>query len=293
MKRLTDFLMLSLIVMVGLASCEKKPRGETLRPEYISVYEKSPDMTVDEIQVPFSGAQDAEIHVVSDLDLQWRYLADPAMEDPQWLTVKTVEEVEKGHWIVKYDAKSILENNSLGRRTGKLSFSNAEAFMGKFINIRQGYVEEYADDFADRDIGALVLSGKEVFTTDTLKIVNKDYYNYVSFNAYAYRSDNESMENVKLNVTVEGGPSFKEIDRETYTVSVPLGFAPAASNLRYMLMWNDGKVMGSKVRLKFSVDNPDGTEVMIDNLHIYKVSEAELDNIVDDEEYEDELEEWV
>ena len=61
--------------------------------------------------------------------------------------------------------------------------------------------------------------------------------------------------------------------------------------MHFLLMWNKGNVMGSKTTLTFSVDNPDGTDVYIDNLQIYKVSEAELDNFADDE-YEDEMEEW-
>lgn len=293
MKRLTDFLVCSLIVLIGLCACETKPEAEILRPEYISVYDQSPDLLVDEIQVPFKGAKDAEIHVLSNVDLQWRFLVDQYSEDPQWLTIKTVEEVEKGHWVVKYDAESVLDKNTLGRRTAKLSFSNPEMFFGKFINIRQGYVREYPVEAEGASGDSFKLTGNETYVTDTLTVVNKDYYNYVSFNAYAYRENNETHDNVTLNVTVEGGPIFKDIDRTTYTVSVPLGFAPSANNLHYMLLWNEGEVMGSKVRFKFSVDNPEGTTVTVDNLHIYKVSEAELDNFVTDEEYEEEMEEWV
>ena len=92
-------------------------------------------------------------------------------------------------------------------------------------------------------------------------------------------------------MTVNGGPVFKDINRTEYTVNVPVGNAPVASNMHFLLMWNKGNVMGSKTTLTFSVNNPEGTDVHIDNLQIYKVSEAELDNFADDE-YEDEMEEW-
>ena len=95
-----------------------------------------------------------------------------------------------------------------------------------------------------------------------------------------------------MNVTVDGGPIFRDINRTTYTINVPVGTAPAANNMNFLLMWNKGQVMGSKTTLTFSVENEEGAIVYIDNLHIYKVSEAELDNFADDE-YEDEMEDWV
>ena len=57
------------LTAVGLTACAEKPTEEVLRNEYISVYESDPAMNVSEIQVPFEGVNDAELHVVSNLEL--------------------------------------------------------------------------------------------------------------------------------------------------------------------------------------------------------------------------------
>ena len=280
------------LTAVGLIACAEKPTEEVLRNEYISVYESDPAKTVSEIQVPFEGVKDAELHVVSNLELDWRYQVDQTIVDPNWLTIKSVDEIEKGHYLVKYDAKSLLERNTISRRESTLSFSNASNFMGKYITFRQGYTEEYAQDFSAEAEGCIVLTDKQSYTTETLHVINKDYYNYVTFNAYGQKGNEFSLENITVKVTVDGGPIFRDINRTTYLVNVPVGTAPTANNMNFLLMWNKGNVMGSKTTLTFSVENQDGTVVYIDNLHIYKVSEAELDNFADDE-YEDEMEDWV
>lgn len=279
------------LAAVGLISCAEKPEGETLRPEYVSVYETDPSKTVSDIQIPFEGVNGAQLNVVSNLELDWRYQVDQTMVDPEWLTIKSVENVSQGHYLVTYDAKSLLDRNTIARRESTLSFSNAASFMGKYITFRQGYTEEYSQDFSSEPDGYVELTGKRTYTTETLHIINKDYYNYVTFNAYGQKSNEFSLENITLNVTVDGGPTFKDINRTVYTVNVPVGTTPTPKNMNFLLMWNKGDVMGSKTTLTFSVENEEGTTVYIDNLHIYKVSEAELDNFVDDE-YEDEMEEW-
>lgn len=280
------------LAAAGLAACAEKPADEVLRTEFITAYETSPDVTISDIQVPFAGVQDAEVHILSNLpDLEWRYQVDQTMADPQWLTIKSVDKLEDGHWMVKYDAKSILERNTIARRESQLSFSHAESYMGKYILFRQGYDQIFSDDFTGIGEDCIMLSGKQTYATDTLHVINTSYYNYVSFNAYASQKNDFSLDNLTLNVTVNGGPIFKDINRTEYTVNVPVGNAPVASNMHFLLMWNKGNVMGSKTTLTFSVNNPEGTDVHIDNLQIYKVSEAELDNFADDE-YEDEMEEW-
>ena len=178
MNKAIKMLCLSLTA-VGLFACAEKPEEEVLRDEYISVYETSPDVLVSEVQIPFEGVVDAQLHVLSNLELDWRYQVDQTMVDPNWLTIKSVEEIEKGHYLVKYDAKSLLDRNTISRRESTLSFFNAKNFMGKYITFRQGYTEEYAQDFSSLPDGYVELTGKQTYTTETLHIINKDYYNYV------------------------------------------------------------------------------------------------------------------
>lgn len=278
-----------LTVAIAASSCEQKGRVDILRDDFISVYEQNPQKTVDNIQVPFDGVTDAKINVLSNLPLDWVYRVNNDQEDPAWLQIKEVKDLGDGHMEITYDAASILELNTLERRQGYLSFSSEYAFMGKFLTIRQGYVLQYEEDFGSLG-GTLSLSGKQTYTTEELAIINRDYYDYVSFNAYAEVNTEFLDNNITLDVTIHGG-KFDGIDRTTYRVSIPLGDKPEKENLHFMLLSNGGELMSSKTTLTFSVENDEGVTVHVDNLHLYKVSEAELHDL-SDEDFDD-SEEWI
>ena len=127
---------LPLLVLVLLASC-KKGDDRPVRSDYITVYETSASKTVNSILVPFEGVTDGQIHVLSNVPLQWKYLVDE--DEADWFTIKSVETPEEGHWVVTYDATSLLALNSLSRREGRLSFVCPEASFGKFMSVHQGY----------------------------------------------------------------------------------------------------------------------------------------------------------
>lgn len=277
------------VTLIVASSCAQKPRVEILRDDFISVYEQNPERTVDNIQVPFDGAEDAKINVVSNRPLEWVYRVGNDQQDPAWFQIKEVKDMGDGHMEITYDAASILELNTLERRQGYLSFSNADAYLGKFLAIRQGYTLQYEEDFGSLG-GTLSLTGKQTYKTEELSIINRDYYDYVSFNAYAEVNTEFLDHNITLDVTITGG-KFESIDRTTYRLSIPVGDKPQKENLHFMLLSNGGQLMSSKTTLTFSVANDEGVTVHIDNLHLYKVSEAELHDF-SDEEFDD-SEEWI
>ena len=277
------------VTLIAASSCAQKPRVEILRDDFISVYEQNPERTVDNIQVPFDGAEDAKINVVSNRPLEWVYRVGNDQQDPAWFQIKEVKDMGDGHMEITYDAASILELNTLERRQGYLSFSNQDAYLGKFLAIRQGYTLQYEEDFGSLG-GTLSLTGKQTYKTEELSIINRDYYDYVSFNAYAEVNTEFLDHNITLDVTITGG-KFESIDRTTYRLSIPVGDKPQKENLHFMLLSNGGQLMSSKTTLTFSVANDEGVTVHIDNLHLYKVSEAELHDF-SDEEFDD-SEEWI
>lgn len=278
-----------LAACAAVSSCMQEARREILRDDYITVYEQNPQRTVDNIQVPFDGAADAKINILYSQPLDWVYRVNPDQEDPLWFQIKDVRNLGDGHMEITYDAASILELNTLERRQGYLSFSSENSFLGKFLTIRQGYTLQYEEDFGFLG-GELLLSGKQTYTTEELAVINKDLYDYVSFNAYAEVNTEFLDNNITLDVTIKGG-KFDAIDRTTYRVSVPLGDKAQKENLHFMLLSNGGELMSPKTTLTFSVANDEGVTVHIDNLNLYKVSEAELHDL-SDEEFDD-SEEWI
>ena len=227
-----SLLILYALVAVSLCACnEKDVNLRPVRSEFIKVYEISEKKTVDNIQVPFQGAQDGKIHVLSNVPLQWKYMIDQNESDKDWFQIKSVEEIEPGHIVVTYDAASILVLNSLERRGGRLSFSCPEQSIGKFLAIRQGYDNKFVEDFSDMPDGCLTITGVQSFTTQEYPSFNSDYYDYISFNAWA-ETDNEFLsKNITLDVTVSGG-MFYDTGLTTYRVNVPLGTGPDENNLK-------------------------------------------------------------
>lgn len=286
-------LMLASTVLV-LGSCHKNdgPSAST-RSEYIKVYEVSEDKTVDNVQVPFEGAKDGKIHVLSNVALQWKYLVDLTSDDTDWFKIKSVEEVEPGHTVVTYDAKSLLSLNSLDRRYGRLSFSCPSMYLGKFLTVRQGYERKLYESFSDQPDQTLMITGRQTHTTEEYPVLNTDFFDYISFNVWAETTNEFLSKNITLDITVSGG-QFYETRLTTYRINVPLGTGADESNLRYLLIMGNGERMSAQTKFTFSVANDDQVYVHIDNFAAYQVTEAEMNYLFEDEDFnEDEEVDWI
>lgn len=280
-----------------LPGCGKNQAPEPpARDEYIKVYEVSEEKLVNDIQVPFGGVQDGKIHVLSNVRTQWRYLIDQDEPDQDWFTIKSVEEVEPGHTVVTYDAASLLPLNSLDRRGGRLSFSCPEASLGKFLSVRQGYSEHFVETFSEEPDGTVKLTGKQTFTTPEYAVLNADYFDYISFNAWAETKNEFLSKNITLDITVSGG-QFYATGMTTYRVNVPVGTAPDPANFKYLLVMGNGERMSAKTTFTFSTANDDDVYVHIDNFAAYQVTEADMVGMFDDEDFMEEMEEeepdWI
>ena len=182
-----------------LCSCSGKENAETVtRDEFIKVYTESPDKLIDKIQVPLEGAQDGQIHILTNVDLDWEFFMNPNQEDKTWIQIKTVEEVEKGHMVITYDAESLLDKNTLDWRGGRLSFYCPEQSLGKFMTVDQGYEIIFEETFESEPQGNVKLTGKESYTTQEYPVLNEDFYDYISFNAWAETTNEFLSKNITL-----------------------------------------------------------------------------------------------
>jgi hypothetical protein len=292
MKKRVLLLLSGALAAVCSCNTDDGPR-RPVRSEYITVYETSPDKTVDAIQVPFEGVQNGQIHVLSNVPVQWKYFVDQSQTGTDWFKVKSVEEVESGHILVTYDAESILALNSLDRRSGRLSFSCPEESLGKFLTVKQGYSEQFYEDFSDQPDQTLVITGRKTFTTEEYPVLNADYCDYISFNAWAETANEFLSRNITLDVTVSGG-KFYATGLTTYRVNVPIGTGPNKDNMRYLLLVGNGERMSAQTKFTFSTANDDQVYVHIDNFSAYRVTEAEMGLLITDEDFEDEGEvDWI
>lgn len=284
---------ISLTLLLSLAllacSCKKDLPSSQLRGEYIKVYQTAASQNMSSVQVPFEGAQDAQLHILSNVSLQWKYYVNPESDSKSWLTIKDVTEIEKGHFVVTYDAQSLIAENVLDRREGHLSFFNTSESLGKFIPIRQGY----SNQFTDGTEGEIVLTGNDVFTTREFPVLTKDYCDYIAFNAWAVTENDFLTKNLTLDIEISGGV-FHWTGRTTYTVNVPIGTQADGSNFKILLVTNNGERMSPQTKFTFRVNNDDNVFVHVSNLSGYKVTEAEMIDLFEDEEFfEEEPEEWI
>lgn len=284
----------ALILLVSIAAllCSCTVDVPT-RDEYIKVYETTPDQLVDGIQVPFAGVQDGQIHILSNVELQWKYFMSQTAVYKDWFKIKSVEEVEPGHTVITYDAESLLDLNSLEWRGGRLSFSCPEKSLGKFLTVDQGHDVIFSEPFDSEPQGVVTLTGKQSYMTEEYPVLNTDYYDYISFNVWA-TSDNDFLsKSITLDITISGG-LFYDTELTTFRVNVPLGDGPDKSNFKYLLIQGKGERLSANTKFTFSTANDDLVYVHVDNFAAYKVTEADIFNMFGDEDYlEEEESDWI
>jgi len=288
MRRIAAYPMLLLILF---CSCQDNENELSLREEYVNVYLGDSKLAVDYIQIPFEGVTDGVIHIKTNVDLEMNYNSGAS---GNWLTIKDVQDVEEGHSIITYDAASMVEEGSLDRRQGYLRFVAPSLYFGKFIDVRQGYEQVWNETFEGYSGSCYPLSGNSVWTSDALDVLGTHFYDYVSFNAWYESSSDVSQRNITLDVHIEGGPVFDALNKTEYTFNVSEGNSVEAGNMKFFLLSNNGQRMSSKTKLSFSVSNPAGVTVKIANIRIYKVSEAEIETFLDeDDDVNEEEDDWI
>jgi hypothetical protein len=286
----------SLLVVPCACSKNDGPLRPT-RNEYIKVYETSENKIVDDIQVALDGAQEGKIHILSNVSgLKWKYMVSQSAASTDWFQIISVEEVEPGHTVVTYNAASILDLNSMEQRSGNLSFYAPASAIGKYMTVRQGYQRRFIETFSAEPGENICLTGKEVFTTREYPELTTDYFDYIAFNAWAVTDNEYLTKNITLDVTVSGG-KFYETNLTTYRINVPIGTAADKTNFKYLLLVGNGERMSNKTKFTFSVANDDKVYVYIDNFSAYRVTEADMNYLYDEDDFnwddDDEGGDWI
>lgn len=293
MKRQLLLLICAVFAVVG---CSKDEPQRPVRSDYIKVYDgATTGKYIDNLQVPFEGVAKGEIHVLSNVPLKMDYYVDQNDIVNDWFRINPEpKQVAENHYVYYYEADAVIDGNTIDRRSSSLNFSNPLCSFGKFMSVRQGYENLFVEDYSEMPGGNVCLTDRETFVTKEYEDFKSDYFDYISFNAWA-QSDNEFMtKNITLDVTVSTGCQFYDTGRTTFRVNVPLGTAADKSNLKYLLLSGVGGRMDPKVKFTFSVNNDNLVYVHIDNLAGYKVKDAELGTIIEDEEYyEQDGEDWI
>lgn len=254
-------------------------------PEAFIAVKSDQSASVSNLQLPFDGVENGCLNVVHSVDVEWKYEPAPSAADGDWFKVTSVKTVSKTEFVIEYSAESMASCNSLERRTGVLSIVGPDSFAGKFINVRQGYDKIYENLFKDQPDGCKILGGRVTYTTPETDAFKDVCNTYISFNAWTESSAGDAP--AAINVRIEGGAVFDDFGSAECRVAIGGSSQASPDNFHCLLSSNGGKVMNASTRFVFSADTPDGTIVKLANVRLYKVSEAERQDMSDDDE------EWI
>ncbi len=270
-------------VLVLLAGCAE-PQTE-LRPETLQVWYSSAKEDLDVVQVSPSGEIEGQIHIISSEKLDIKYTNDGST----WFRIIDVEEPVKGHYIVNFDADPV--ENSMSERMGILGITCAEKYFGRFVKIRQGYKEIFREGFDGSDEGVLALMPGQSYTTGFIDAgINKTFYDYVCFNAYAQCGTGVQKLSFTLNLEILGGAVEDDTWSEESSFEIDRGSSFDSRTFKYVLISNKGEKLSGDTRFRFtfSDDTNQDVKILIDNLTVCSVSAEEKiynpDYIDEDEE---------
>lgn len=206
-------------------------------------------------------------------------------EESTWFELGDVRKNGKGNYQVSFTIQPL--EGSLALRNGTLSFSAPKAYLGKFLDVRQGYVQIFQEKFSSMSDKYLTLTPGDSWQSGILTGISALKDAWLSFEARAEAADCD----ISLEVELLGGAEFPEIARNVYVTDVA-GAGEFDKTCFYRLhIYNDGKVFSSETKIRFTVPSDAGSVIHIDNLTIYEIPVASGINGDDDEEQETESEE--
>ncbi len=208
-----------------------------------------------------------------------------------WFQVREVTSPAPGEYVVKCSAESLVANKTLDLRQGTLSFSAPRAFSGCFLDVRQGYVRVWRQNFSSFPGGCLQLRPGESWNSGLMTGISGIQNAWLSFEARAEMPGGSSeMRNIPLHLTLGAGAFFPDISRTEYVMDVAPyeTFEPAC--FRMIRIYNGGVVFSSETTLTLSLPAGAGATLYIDNVSIYQIPVVR-DEINGEEDDDDEPEE--
>lgn len=213
------------------------------------------------------------------------FYSDGTDGEGTWFELNDVVKTGAGKYQVKFTIQPL--EGTLALRNGTLSFSAPKAYLGKFLDVRQGYVQICQEKFSSETDKYLTLAPGESWQSGLLAGVSAIKDAWLSFEARA-----ESVSgDVPLEVEILGGAEFPEIARSVYVTDIA-GAGEFDNTCFYKLhVYNGGKVFSSETKIRFAVPSDAGAVIYIDNLTIYEIPVTSGINGNDDEEQDAESEE--
>ena len=202
-----------------------------------------------------------------------------------WFELDDVVKTGAGKYQVKFTIQPLV--GTLALRNGTLSFSAPKAYLGKFLDVRQGYAQIYQEKFSSETDKYLTLDPGESWQSGTLTGISALKDAWLTFEARV----ESSSDDIPLEVELIGGAQFPEISRTTYVTDIASAGGFDNSCFYKLHIYNGGKVFSSETKIRFSVPSDAGSVIYIDNLTIYEIPVTSGINGNDDEEQDAESEE--
>lgn len=205
-----------------------------------------------------------------------------------WFVLEEIDTVSQGEYLVTCSVQPL--TGTLDLRHGTLGFSAPDAFIGRFLDVRQGYERIFLEEFSSLDQKELLLKPGESWESGLLTGISAIKDAWLAFDARAEAQADSNMVNIPVLVEMVGGATFPDIARvECMTdVSIAGGFSP--DGYRKLHIFNGGVVFSSESKVRISLPEEAGAAVHIDNLSIYEIPVAR-DSIIGGNEDEENIEE--
>lgn len=271
------FLSAGLISMLAI-SCSKDDGNSRLE-----IFSQDGKRLSTKFIAPVEGGR-FTIHAESKEELEVFY-SEGTEGESTWFELNDVVKTGAGKYQVKFTIQPL--EGTLALRNGTLSFSAPKAYLGKFLDVRQGYAQIYQEKFSSETDKYLTLDQGESWQSGLLTGVSTIKDAWLSFEARAESTSGE----VPLEVEIIGGAEFPEISRSVYVTDIA-GNGEFDNTCFYKLhIYNDGKVFSSETKVRFAVPADAESVIYIDNLTIYEIPVTSGINGNDDEEQDAESEE--
>ena len=219
------------------------------------------------------------VKTVADLDI---FYTEASGSESEWFKLQDVIKTGTGEYRVNFTIRPL--EGTLELRNGTLSFSAPSACLGKFLDVRQGYVKIYQENFSSQDGKVLALAPGESWQSNILTGLSLIKNAWISFQARTESSDGYST----LEVMLTGGATFPEIARNVRMTDI--AYAAEFDNTCFypLHIYNAGKVFSSETKICLTAPSDAESVIYIDNLTIYEIPVASGINGDDDEEQESE-----
>ena len=255
---------------------------DALRKETLRVYSQNSSEDINLLQIPPEGEPDGILYIETSEELSIRF--EPS--ETEWLNASSISQTAQGKWEVHYSADRL--STSFKERYAVLTIVAPDKYFGRFVKMRQGYEVIWEENFSSIMGGEYVLNqDRPSYNTGYIDAgINKTYNIYLTFNAYAVRTEGQAF-SFPLRLDILGGAVVDATWSESDSFEVPLGTESTEDNFFYVLINNKGQRISGNTRFEFTFPES-GAEIHLDNVSVCVVGEDDRAYNPDEDPEEDE-----